>query len=46
MQGKNNCWEKRINNEEVCGNLENREKDKEIDSPKYESVMPIKWKWS
>ena len=28
---------RKINNEEVCGNYENKEKDKDKGSPKYES---------
>ena len=44
IQWINCCWEGRINNEEVSGNKENKEKDNEKGSPKYESEKANKVK--
>ena len=46
LRWKNGCWKRRINTEEVCENLEIKEKDNEKGSPKIKVIMPIKGKMS
>ena len=44
LQWIHSCWKGRINDKEECGNLENKEKNNEKGSPKYESEKANKVK--
>ena len=44
IQWTNYCWKGKINNEEVYGNKENKEKDNKKTVQNMKVNMPIKWK--